>query len=93
MDPVRASAREIARAVNAREVSAVEIAETMNHCKPRTEMIRILRDYTPNANDLFVGEDIVPSAWRHAGVMKVLITHAVTQCCSARVERNSLSGK
>ena len=29
MDPVRASAREIARAVNAREVSAVEIAETM----------------------------------------------------------------
>jgi hypothetical protein len=29
--------------------------------------IRILRDYTPNANDLFVGEDIVPSAWRHAG--------------------------
>ena len=45
----------------------VEIAETMNHCKPRTEMIRILRDYTPNANDLFVGEDIVPSAWRHAG--------------------------
>jgi hypothetical protein len=45
----------------------VEIAETMNHCKPRTEMIRILRDYTPNANDLIVGEDIVPSAWRHAG--------------------------
>jgi LAGLIDADG endonuclease len=45
----------------------VEIAETMNHCKPRTEMIRILRDYTPNADDLFVGEDIVPSAWRHAG--------------------------
>ncbi len=29
MDPVRASAREIARAVNAREVSAAEIAETM----------------------------------------------------------------
>jgi hypothetical protein len=28
---------------------------------------RILRDYTPNADDLFVGEDIVPSAWRHAG--------------------------
>ena len=32
----------------------------------KTEMIRILRDYTPNA-DLIVGEDIVPSAWRHAG--------------------------
>jgi hypothetical protein len=44
----------------------VEIAETMNHCKPRTEIIRILRDYTPNAGD-HVGEDIVPSAWRHAG--------------------------
>jgi Asp-tRNA(Asn)/Glu-tRNA(Gln) amidotransferase A subunit family amidase len=29
MDPVRASAREIARAVNAREISALEIAETM----------------------------------------------------------------
>lgn len=45
----------------------VEIAETMNRCKPRTEMIRILRDYTPNADDRIVGEDIVPSAWRHAG--------------------------
>jgi len=44
----------------------VEIMQTMNHCKPRTEMIRILRDYMPNA-DLFVGEDIVRSAWRHAG--------------------------
>jgi hypothetical protein len=30
----------------------VEIMQTMNHCKPRTEMIRILRDYTPDA-DLF----------------------------------------
>jgi hypothetical protein len=47
----------------------VEITQTMNHCKRRTEMIRILRDYTPNTNDLFVGEDIVPSAWRHAGAM------------------------
>ena len=45
----------------------VEIAQTMNQCKPRKEMIRILRDYTPNADDLIVGEDIVPSAWRHAG--------------------------
>ena len=41
-------------------------SRTLNHCKPRTEMIRILRDYMPNA-DLFVGEDIVRSAWRHAG--------------------------
>jgi hypothetical protein len=44
----------------------VEVMQTMNHCKPRTEMTRILRDYMPNA-DLFVGEDIVRSAWRHAG--------------------------
>ena len=50
-------------------IEMVKIAETMNHCKPRTEMIRILRDYTPNIDDLFVGEDIVPSAWRHAGAM------------------------
>jgi hypothetical protein len=49
-------------------LEVVAIAETMNHRKPRTEMIRILRDYTPNA-ELFVGEDIVPSAWRHAGTM------------------------
>jgi hypothetical protein len=48
-------------------IEMVKIAETMNHCKPRTEIIRILRDYTPNTDDLFVGEDIVPSAWRHAG--------------------------
>ena len=44
----------------------VEITQTTNHCKPRTEMIRILRDYMPDA-DMFVGEDIVRSAWRHAG--------------------------
>jgi LAGLIDADG endonuclease len=48
-------------------VKIAEITQTMNHCKSRTELIRILRDYTPNADDLFVGEDIVPSAWRHAG--------------------------
>jgi hypothetical protein len=43
----------------------VKIMQTMNHCKPRTEMIRILRDYMPDTD--FVGEDIVRSAWRHAG--------------------------
>jgi hypothetical protein len=31
-----------------------EITQTMNHCKPRTEMIRILRDYTPNTDSLSV---------------------------------------
>jgi hypothetical protein len=30
----------------------VEITQTMNHCKPRTEMIRILRDYTPDTGTL-----------------------------------------
>jgi hypothetical protein len=44
----------------------VEITQTMNHRKPRSELIRILRDYMPNT-DMFVGEDIVRSAWRHAG--------------------------
>lgn len=47
-------------------IEMVKIAETMNHRKPRTEIIRILRDYTPNTDDLFVGEDIVRAAWRHA---------------------------
>jgi len=31
-------------------IEIVEIAETMNHKKPRTEIIRILRDYTPDAD-------------------------------------------
>ena len=29
----------------------VEIAQTMNHCRPRPELIRILRDHTPNVRD------------------------------------------
>jgi LAGLIDADG endonuclease len=52
-------------------LAIVELAQTMNHRKPRTEMIRILRDYTPNTDD-HVGEDIVPSAWRHAGRVESL---------------------
>ena len=47
-------------------IAIAEITETMNHRKPRTEMIRILRDYMPDTDD-HVGEDIVRSAWRHAG--------------------------
>jgi hypothetical protein len=31
-------------------IEIVEIAETMNHKKPRTEIIRILRDYTPDTD-------------------------------------------
>jgi hypothetical protein len=31
-------------------IRIVEIAETMNHKKPRTEIIRILRDYTPDTD-------------------------------------------
>jgi LAGLIDADG endonuclease len=33
-------------------IEIVEIAETMNHRKSRSEIIRILRDYTPNADPL-----------------------------------------
>ena len=47
-------------------IAVAEIIQTMNHCKSRTDMIRILRDYMPDTDD-FVGEDIVRSAWRHAG--------------------------
>ena len=47
-------------------IAIAEITETMNHRKSRTELIRILRDYMPDA-DNHVGEDIVRSAWRHAG--------------------------
>ena len=31
-------------------IKIVKIAETMNHKKPRTEIIRILRDYTPDTD-------------------------------------------
>jgi len=31
-------------------IKIVEIAATMNHKKPRTEIIRILRDYTPDTD-------------------------------------------
>jgi LAGLIDADG endonuclease len=55
-------------------VEIVEKAYRMNlegkqRKRPIQEVIgRILRDYTPDTG-LFVGEDIVPSAWRHAGTM------------------------
>ena len=47
-------------------IAIAEIIQTMNHCKPRTDLIRILRDYMPDTDDR-IGEDIVRSAWRHAG--------------------------
>jgi LAGLIDADG endonuclease len=43
----------------------IAVAATMNRQKPRTELIRILRDHTPDPETS--GEDMVPSAWRHAG--------------------------
>jgi hypothetical protein len=43
----------------------VEIAQTMNSQKPRTEVIRILRDQTPNSETS--DEDMVPTARRRAG--------------------------
>ena len=39
-------------------IQIAEIAQTMNHRKPRDELIRILRDYTPNTSN---SEDIVQS--------------------------------
>ncbi len=42
-------------------IEIIEIAQTMNHRKPRYELIRILRDYTPDAHTP-VGKDIVPAA-------------------------------
>ena len=43
----------------------LEVMETMNRQKPRTELIRILRDHTPGPETS--GEEMVRSAWRHAG--------------------------
>ena len=31
----------------------LEVMQTMNHCKPRTEMIRILRDYMPDTEFIY----------------------------------------
>jgi LAGLIDADG DNA endonuclease family protein len=42
-------------------IEIAHITQTMNRQKPRTELIRILRDYTPNAQPK-LSEDIVPSA-------------------------------
>jgi len=47
-------------------VELVEIAQTMNSQKLRPELIRILRDHTPNSETS--DDDMVPTAWRHAGV-------------------------
>jgi hypothetical protein len=47
-------------------IEIVEIVQTMNSQKPRQELIRILRDHTPNSETS--DDDMVPTAWRHAGV-------------------------
>ncbi len=47
-------------------LTIVEIAQTMNSQKPRHQLIRILRDHTPNSETS--DDDMVPTAWRHAGV-------------------------
>ena len=43
----------------------IEVVATMNRQNPRAELIRILRDHTPGPETS--GEDMVPTAWRHAG--------------------------
>jgi hypothetical protein len=71
----------------------LKITETMNHRKPRTDLIRILRDYTPNADNK-VSEDIVPSAWRHAGRIRIAgFLRKISLKIKDLPERNSLSGK
>jgi hypothetical protein len=47
----------------------VEVVATMNRQKPRTELIRILRGHTPSPETS--GEEMVRSAWRHAGELIV----------------------
>jgi hypothetical protein len=63
--PLRTSKRddfekfaECVRRIDAKEhlnkdglIRIVETSQTMNRCKPRTDLIRILRDYTPNVDD------------------------------------------
>jgi hypothetical protein len=44
----------------------VQIAQTMNSQKLRTELVRILRDHTPNSETS--DDDMVPTARRRAGV-------------------------
>ena len=48
-------------------IEMIEVAQTMNHQKSRHELIRILRDHTPNIPNR--DEDMVPAAWRHAGTV------------------------
>ena len=48
-------------------IAILELMQTMNHKKSRVDVIRILRDHTPNIPNLW-DEDMVPTAWRHAGV-------------------------
>ena len=57
--------------------------------------IRILRDYTPNTPSFCWSEDIVPSAWRHAGttVKEAVVRSVRFDCVEQDLERNSLSGK
>ena len=42
-------------------IEIAQTTQTMNRQKPRTELIRILRDYTPDAH-IPMSEDIVPAA-------------------------------
>ena len=54
---------------NLTKIGLIEIArisQTMNRQKPREELIRILRDHTPDIQHK--DEDMVPTAWRHAGI-------------------------
>lgn len=47
-----------------RAVTIVECGQSAGNLRKQ----RVLRDYTPDTSDVR-GEEIVPSAWRHAGVV------------------------
>ena len=48
-------------------IEIAEVAERMNHRKSRKELIGIPRGHTPDTSSADEGEEMVPSAWRHAG--------------------------
>jgi hypothetical protein len=55
-------------------VRLVEIAQEMNTRKLRPELLRILRDHTPDIRE--ADDDMVPTAWRHAGTTAQVVRSA-----------------
>lgn len=70
-------------------IKIAKISQTMNRQKSRKELIRILRDHMPDTQ--VCGEDMVPTAWRHAGGDD--LSPPPNKISWVRFKRNSLSGK